>query len=308
MQMTADRQRLKFYSPVGFLRTQQEALTALESNSLQEDMAKGEIKTAGEGPRVFYRHLNWDSKYFGLPVYRLDFASCPDDFGEGPLQAMVGAYRMLVACLTEQHQRFYVFAEVPSEDLLVLQAMGLAGFRLIETRLTFYRRDVQQFEWAERYPTRLAIEDDIPNLQDVARRARNAFDRYHADPFFSAAEADEYLATYVANSVRGFADMVIVPETDTSEPGAFLTGAFDHRHEKACGTKIARIPLTAVAPERSGWNKRLNSELLHWFKDRGAQMVYTTTQSTNRAAIRVLETLGYSYGRSAHILALGVSG
>lgn len=308
MQTPADRQRLKFYSPVGFLRAHQEALTALEWNSLQEGLAKGEIKSAGKGPSVLYRHLDWDSKHFGLPVYRLEFASCPDELGEAPLQAMAGAYRMLVSWLTEQHQSFYVFAEVPSEDLLVLQAMGVAGFRLIETRLTFYRGDIQQFASSERYPARLAKEADIPNLQDVARRARNAFDRYHADPFFSTAVADEYLATYVANSVRGFSDMVIVPAPDTSEPGAFLTGAFDLRHERACGMKLGRIPLTAVAPERSGWNKRLNSELIHWFKDRGTQTIYTTTQPTNRAAIRVLETLRYSYGRSTHILAFGVSG
>ena len=304
----ADRMRLKFYSPISFLRTQQEGLTALESDSLQQGLAKGEIRSSENGPRILYRHLDWDSNYFGFPVYRLEFASSPGEFNEAALRAMAEAYRMLVSSLTKRHQRFHIFAEVPSEDLLVLQAMGLAGFRLIETRLTFYRGDIQHFECAERYPTRLAIEADIPNLQDVARRARNAFDRYHADPFFSAAEADEYLAAYIANSVRGFSDMVIVPAPDSAEPGAFLTGAFDYRHERACSTRLARIPLTAVAPERRGWNKRLNSELLYWFKDRGVQMIYTTTQSTNRAAVRVLEALDYSYGRSAHILAFGVSG
>jgi dTDP-4-amino-4,6-dideoxy-D-galactose acyltransferase len=120
--------------------------------------------------------------------------------------------------------------------------------------------------------------------------------------------ADDYVATYVANSVRGFADMVIVPAPDATKPGAFLTGAFDHRHEAVCGMKMARIPLTAVAPERRGWNRRLNSELMHWFKDRGAQLIYTTTQSTNRASIRVLESLHYSYGRSTHVFAIGGSG
>ncbi|MDH3314519.1 MAG: hypothetical protein OER43_01945 [Gammaproteobacteria bacterium] len=302
-----DKMRLKFYSPVSFLRAQENGLIAVESDTLRQGLAKGEIRSWDTGACILYRQLDWDTRYFGFPVYRIVFASYPDEFDQGASQAMAESYRMLVSRLAEQHQRFYVFAELPSEDLLVLQAMSLAGFRLIETRLTFFREDIQHFERAERYPTRVASEADIPTLQDVARRARNAFDRYHADPFFSTSEADEYLATYVANSVRGFSDMVIVPAPDSAEPGAFLTGAFDHRHESACSTKLARIPLTAVAPERRGWNRRLNSELLYWFKDRGTQVVYTTTQSTNRPAIRVLESLDYSFGRGAHILAFGAS-
>ncbi len=308
MLTAADRQRLRFYSPVSFLRAHHEGLTALESESLQQGVANGEIGSTDDSPSVLYRKLDWDSQYFAIPVYRLEFASCHGDFGAAALQALAGAYRTLLAQLVQRHQRFYVFADVPSEDLLVFQAMGLAGFRLIETRVTYYRNDIQAFESEERYPTRLASEADIPNLKDVARRARNAFDRYHADPFFTPAQADDYVATYVANSVLGFSDMVIVPAPDSEQPGAFLTGAFDRRHGKVCGMTMARIPLTAVATERSGWNRRLNSELMHWFKDRGTQMIYTTTQATNRAAIRVLESLHYSFGRCTHVLAIGVSG
>ncbi len=308
MLTAADERRLEFYSPVSFLRAHRDALTALQSDSLRDGVATSEIKSSDHGPNVFYRHLDWDSGHFGLRIYRLEFASCPDEFGEASVRNLASAFRTLVSRLANQHPRFYVFAEVPSEDLLALQAMCLAGFRLIETRLTYYRGDVQSFESPERYPTRLAGEADIPDLKDVARRARNSFDRYHADPFFSPAVADDYIATYVANSVLGFSDMVIVPAPDSAKPGAFLTGMFDRRHEPACGMKMARIPLTAVGPERRGWNRRLNSELMHWFKDRGAQAIYTTTQSTNRAAIRVLESLRYSYGRSAHVLAIGVSG
>ena len=303
-----DRKRLTFYSPVCFIRARQAELAALEERSLAQGLEKGDVSLLENGSRIFYRHLDWDSKYFGFPVFRVEFSSCADGSGNDVLRSTVGAYRKLVSDLVEGYPRAYVFSEVPSEDLLVLQGMGLAGFRLIETRLTFYRDGIQSFESAERYPTRLAIEADIPNLQNVARRARNPFDRYHADPFFSAAEADEYLAAYVGNSVRGFADMVIVPAPDSLEPGAFLTGVFDRRHESACSAKLARISLTAVAPERRGWNKRLNSELMHWFKERGVQIIYTTTQSTNRAAIRVLESLGYSFGRSTHVLVFSVSG
>lgn len=91
----------------------------------------------------------------------------------------------------------------------------------------------------------LSQRGNLPHFLNVAPRAGNAFDRYHAEPFPSAAEAAEYLAAFVANSVHGFSDMVNLLAPDSAEPNAFLTGMFDYRHEKACGTKIARIPLTA---------------------------------------------------------------
>lgn len=303
-----DRQRLGLYSPVAFLRAHADALAALECESLQRCVSEGEVQVTDDGAAVFYRHLDWDSQHFGVPVYRLEFARCDPGFEASATEGMARAYTKLASSLAHKHGCFYVFAEVPSEDIEVLQALGLAGFRLIESRLTYYRDDVQSYEAAQRHATRLAEEADVPNLQDVARRSRNAFDRYHADPFFSTAEADDYVATYVANSVRGFSDMVIVPAPDADPPGAFLTGSFDRRHGDVCGLNLARIPLTAVAPERRGWNRRLNSELMHWFKAHGTQAIYTTTQPTNRAAIRVLETLRYAYGRSTHVFALGVAG
>jgi hypothetical protein len=136
-------------------------------------------------------------------------------------------------------------------------------------------------------------------------RARNALYRYHTDPFLSAPESAEYLAAYVSIAVRGFSDMLILPAPDSSEPSAFLTGTFDHCYEKACGAKIARIALTTVAPERSGRNKRMNCELLHWFKNCGAQLVDTTTRLTNRGAYAFWKRLATSmaavpiYSRSA---------
>jgi dTDP-4-amino-4,6-dideoxy-D-galactose acyltransferase len=303
-----DKGRLQFYSPVSFLRAHQAALGNLELEALERGLATCAIQSTSSDPCVLYRRLDWDSGHFGLPVYRLEFASCIDNVTGNPAESMAESCRALMASLAQRHSRFYVFAEVPSEDLAFVQALGLARFRLIETRLTYHRDDIQALDSPQRFATRLAGDADIANLQDVARRARNTFDRCHADPFFSSREADDYLATYAANSVRGFADMVIVPAPDARPPGAFLTGAFDHRHEAVCGIKIARIPLTAVAPERRGWNIRLNLELMHWFRERGTQMIYTTTQSTNRAAIHVLESLRYTYGRCTHVFALGVRG
>lgn len=62
--------------------------------------------------------------------------------------------------------------------------------------------------------------------------------------------------------------------------------------------------LSAVGEQRRGWYVKLISELSHYFKERGVDTCFMTTQSTNRAVIRTWEKLGYSFGRCAHVLVL----
>ncbi len=52
---------------------------------------------------------------------------------------------------------------------------------------------------------------------------RNPFDRFHADPAFSQEKADEFLATYIEESIKGLADHIIVPNEPNVPPDAFLT-------------------------------------------------------------------------------------
>lgn len=295
--------RLKFYSPVSFLRVYEEEITEAQRCFLEESVEKGNILTWGSTPVLYYRYLSWDSDYFQVPTYRIDFASW--DTATFTDSMLASTYRELVGELTNKHDSCYLFAEVPSEDLATIRAMNIAEFRLVETRLTYYHNDVQNYASAERYPVREAGELDIENLKDVARRARNGFDRLHADPFFTMEVADEYLATYIENSIRGLADVVIVPDL-VGHPGAFTTGKYDDYHGSICSLSMAKIALSAVAPERRGWYVRLVSELTYWFKERDIRIVYVTTQATNRAVIQVMERLGYSFGRCSHVFALGL--
>lgn len=180
----------------------------------------------------------------------------------------------------------------------------MAGWRVVESRLTYYHDKLQQFDHSHRFKVREARMDDIANLRQVAAVSRNAFDRFHADFFFSPATADAYLSTFVENSVNGFADVVLVPAVDENAPNAFLTGSFVRGIQELPHRRIARMILSAVGEQRRGWYVKLISELSHYFKERGVDTCFMTTQSTNRAVIRTWEKLGYSFGRCAHVLVL----
>lgn len=242
-------------------------------------------KRFGSKASLFIQHLEWDSNYFNIPVYKLESVDWDKSIID-PVEVLVQELKTLKSKLAHH----YIFSEIPSEDLVLLQAVSAVGYKLIETRITYYYDDLQHFNHPDRFNIRLATKADIPSLRKVAIEARNPFDRYHADPFFTESVADEYLATFVENSVNGFADIVMVPEENT---GAFFTANI--------ASSIGKIVLVAVGKEYKGWHLRLLVEMSYFFKERGVKVAYMVTQSTNRAVIRNCEKLGYRYGRCTHV-------
>lgn len=296
-------QRAYFYSPLSFLHKRQHELAAHILTELDQAIQQNLMQSIGDNSHLFIRHLDWDSNYFSCPTYRIEFINWNEN-SNNPIENLATTTHQFLIDLSARHSQYYVFAEIPAEDLITLQALGQAGFRLIETRLTYFRDDIDKFTWERRSAVRQATTADIPNLRQVAMQARNLYDRFHADPFFSQTIADEFLATFIENSVNGFADIVLVPNTDENLPNAFLTGKFMPEQRHLTGVETARMILSAVGESRRGWYIRLIAELSHVFKEKNIKLAYMTTQATNRAVIRVWEKLEYKYGRTTHILAI----
>lgn len=300
--MTPVQERAFFYTPLSFLRSSNAALADHFLNALAEGESSGSVVGFGEAARLYVRHLPWDSEYFSCPTYRIEFADWHGDLHD-ERRALAEELSNLRAHLAKKHAKYYLFAEVPCEDLILLQSFGEVGMPLMETRLTYFRDDICDYAAPRRSSVRVASEADIPNLRDVAMSSRNRYDRFHADPFFSLAIADAFLGTFAENSVRGFADIVLVPNDLDRPPEAFLTAKMMHEYETLLGYKVGHMVLSAVGQTRRGWYLRLISEMSYWFASKGVRLAYMTTQSTNRAVIRVWESLGYRYGRCTHVFA-----
>lgn len=298
--LTSLQERAYHYSPLGFLRGSEHILAESFLDKLQKSETAGKLKRFGAHARLWLRHLEWDSDYFCCPTYRLEFADWDADV-TAPAESLAHTLAELRSELELRHGSYYLFAEPPSEDVVMLQALGLAGWRLIETRLTYFRGDLERLD-EKHYPAvRAAKESDIPNLREVAMQARNGYDRFHADPFFSEAVADVFLAEYVEQCVRGMTDIVLVPADDTMPSDAFICGTLSDK--SSAGIRVGKLVLTAVARSRKGWYRHLNMALLDWMKTAGMSYCVNTTQSTNRAVIHVCEQLGYQYGRASHVFA-----
>ncbi|MDB9733864.1 hypothetical protein OAB15_03675 [Porticoccaceae bacterium] len=297
------KDKMLFYSYCNFLRNTDPSLL-LEKTVFDPIFQETEsdnnllVKVIREDrPHYFVvKELKWDSEYFQLPTFRLQAIL----FNHSDVNILAEAIKFFQESFFKE-QGQYCFFFIPSEDILVAQALCLAKFKLIETRLTYYGAHISNFT-SERFEVRKATLDDIPNLKGVSRTAINAYDRVHADPAIDDNLADSFLATYIEESIKGFADVVLVPNEKNTPADAFVTANYMKDQWGALGCNISQMVLSAVANKTNkGWYKKLIIEMTHHLKSEGADYVFFHPSSTNRAVIHTYESLGFKFGQSGHV-------
>jgi dTDP-4-amino-4,6-dideoxy-D-galactose acyltransferase len=299
----ARKQQLYFYSPYNFIKslsfeTQIEncVFSVIRNFNLSPYNQIIDIDIEGKQHRFFISLLPWDTKYFGKKMIKL----CYVLFDHNDVKLVAEAVKYFIAKLFKE--KLYCFIEIPSEDIDLLLSLTSNGFCLVETRLTYYLGNIGAFK-PERYPVRKANENDVQNLMRVAREMRNDYDRFHADPVFGQQIADEFLATYIEQSIKGLADVVLVPDEQCVSSDSFLTAKYLKNDWKKNGVNISKMVLSAVSSKTNkGWYKKLISEMTYLLHEEGAEFIYMNTQSTNRAVIHTWESLGYGLGSTTHIL------
>lgn len=297
MREICSQDRALFYSPYSFLKGAKN-LGEDWLKDLQQDFRNGKVECFGDenGISIFFTKLLWDTDFFGVPFYKIEFIECKDNLDILQIQSSLAKFEKHISASCAE---YYIFSEIPCEDIEVIGGFTGGGWRLIETRVTYYRDDLQKFTYPERTEVRNATEHDILELRETSINAINQYDRFHADDFFHKNESDAFLAKFVENSVKGFADEVIVPEKGPAN--AFLTGKYLDSPQSLSHRKMAKMVLSAVSSERRGWYMKLISELSFKFKENGIDTTFMTTQATNRAVLRVWSKHGYQFGKSSHI-------
>ena len=240
------------------------------------------------------KRLAWDSDFFEADVYRILFM----DAAQLPPLNLVKQH---LARWLNQKARLNLFAEVPSEAIEEIRILQQLGFSLIETRLNYHHTLGNLLPSAQK--ARTASLEDMAPLKAVASGAVNRFDKYHADPFFRPEDASRYLETYIANCLKGFAEVVFVPDLPAM-PASFV--ALSRLNDAAWkeAAPVYRIPLTACLPQNKGWHLPLCLAALEYAKKQGAACLLMTTQSTNRAVVHNCEKLGFKLGSCTHIFSL----
>jgi dTDP-4-amino-4,6-dideoxy-D-galactose acyltransferase len=247
------------------------------------------------------KKLEWDTEFFQRPMYRM-LAILYDHENYSVLEKAIGIFKE--GFLKETKQGAYCYMELPSEANILLQTLTSNGFRIIESRLHHYLKDIQTFNH-KRFSVREADVDDVKNLSTVASNTRNKYDRFHSDIYISDELADKYLGKFAQETVNGFADMVIVPNESGIEPNALFAVNLLKDDWSLLGANISQLVLAAVDPNTCrGWYEKLLSEICYYLKENGAEYLITNTQTTNKAPIHVNEKFGFKYSHTTHILTI----
>lgn len=299
--LSQQEERLSCYSPYKFLRDQDRHALFVQTvlrpwlDGIREGRIEVREISVDDVPHyVLVERLSWDTAYFGCPFYKLLTVLR----AHGSYRALREAMMRFTEGIAKEGPAFY-FADIPSEDTHLIQAVCECGFRLTETRLHYVSSNITPVI-RERYRVRDATEQDIENLKTVAAAMRNPYDRLHADVTFDPAVADAYVATYVENSVRGFADIVLVPAEGDGPPDGLHTCSV--LPQKILGKRIAKFGVVAVSSEtRRGWHRKLLSETLHRLKKKRVDYILVNTQASNRQANRILVSFGFELGYVTHI-------
>ena len=229
--------------------------------------------------RQICRLLEWDSDFFGFRIGRLEAR-----------HLTAGVVKAAQAwCIAEDVRCLYFLAD--GDDRESARQARLGGFRPVDERMTFERHTTAESSprAAAGVAIRAARDSDIALLCTIAREAHRDT-RFHHDPGFDPTTADALYTTWIANSCRGFADTVLVPEID-GVPVGYITCHKDGRQ--------GQIGLLAIAPEARarGIGARLVATSMDWFREHNVEHVSVVTQGRNALAQRLYERNGFKRGQ-----------
>lgn len=293
------KNELLHYAPTSFFRNNVEESFNyfIENDILSNIEERGKIHTVeidNTTYNFFYEYLEWDSIFFKIPTLKLNYILFEES-----------NYKNLLIAISDFKENIikdsYVFIEIPSEDIFVIQALNENLFRLVETRMTYFL-DLKSFT-NDRYNVRQAKESDIENLKRVSSEMVNPFDRFHADVCLNSEIADQFLGVFAEESVKGFADYVMVPNETNIPSDSFLTAKYNKKWWDEIGVKVSKMVLSAVSSKTNqGWYIKLISEMAYHLREQGAEFALMHPASTNKAVIHSYEKLGCKLGKVSHIL------
>lgn len=296
--------RLLYYSPYRFIKelsneylVNNTVIEPLLSELTNKDTQIIEINVDNFVHYFILKKMVWDSDYFGFENYKIINVL----FDHNNIATLIKATSIFKRDYCNVPQAYYFF-DIPSEDTFLQQAFTGNGFRLIETRLNYYINNLKEYIPKERFSTRLAGENDAQHLRNIAMKMQNRFDRVHADEQISNIIADKYIGQFAFNSVKGFADFVLVPDVKGNIPFGFL--AFNKPLDIG-ELKVSKLVLTAIDNStEKGWLYKLVSETIYKLREHDTDYLTTITQSSNTPAFKTWEKFGFKLGFVTNMIAL----
>ena len=226
-------------------------------------------------PGSVCEYLDWDSEFFALRIGRV--AARLD------AETMIGVREW---CTSQAIDCLYLLCDCTDGTATLTAERN--GFHLVDVRVNL-TCDVGSRAQDARGSgnVRPAGAADLKTLRAIARVSHHD-SRFYQDGHFPAERCDALYETWIAKSCSGYADAVLVPAVNGTDPAGYVT----------CERPVdgrGRIGLFAVAAgdQRQGLGQALIQHALSWFASRGVTRVMVTTQARNVPALRLYERCGF---------------
>lgn len=219
--------------------------------------------------------LPWDSEFFGVRIGRLMASNLTDD-----------AFATLSSWSRDEDLQC-IYCLIDPGDRESIRTAETHGFRLVDLRM-----DLILSRTAPSPPSRMkdasvrrAVEKDIEPLRRIARDA-HPDSRFYFDQRFDSNRVDELFATWIENSCRGWADLVLVLDLE-GIPSGYVSW---HRDGER-----GRIGLFALAEavRGRGYASVLLAAAIDTIRADGDLEIRVTTQGRNAAAQRTYQRAGF---------------
>ncbi len=224
--------------------------------------------------------LPWDTEFFCQRIGRAVVHRLDADTLEAILEW----------CKVHAINCLYFLAD--SDHAQTVQLLGDSGFRLVDIRVVLEREvdalgcESRQF-LLNTVRLRRSTENDIALLQEVARTSYTD-SRFYYDSGFSAEQCEAFYKTWIKKSCEGYADIVLVIESDSRPIGYVTCHLMSKEHR-------GQIGLVGLAPEARGRGlaRLLLAHSIDWFAQQRAEFVSVVTQGRNVAAQRLYQHCGF---------------
>ena len=224
---------------------------------------------------MMYKHLNWDSIFFGFPTARID----GDFIKPGILE------KILNQLILKNYKLVYLFTN--SSNLEIIKYIQKLEGKLVDEKITF-RLQLTSFRNVQNDDNIISYQIQEPNkeLNELAIES-GKYSRFRIDNGFSKGIYEKLYTQWITNStLRLNADEVFVYQIGNKIKGMITLS------EKQQSVSIG---LFAVAQDSQGLGigHKLVNRTIHYCQAKGIENLEVVTQNTNKIACDFYKKIGF---------------
>jgi len=219
------------------------------------------------------RFLEWDSKFFGFRIARLQHSRLNQEALD----------EALAWCRKEHIDCLYFLADSDPTTVALAES---AHFHLVDIRVTLETHPQNGMPPVDGAPIRSWMPADISRLRSIAA-ASHQDSRFYRDGHFPVERCEDLYGTWIEQSCGAEGTQVFVAEV------AGKVAGYVSCHARAQEGSIGLLGIADEARGR-GLGRNLVLQALAWFRDQSTNSVSVVTQGHNVAAQRLYQKAGFT--------------